>query len=180
MPAHFPCETPRRTDQDGRQARFADTGAHPNLHSNLPPSIMCFSQEPIPEVVSASSLARYGPDAPFRHREVMRQWVEDVFARENHGGLVEYGTTVELAEFRDDEWVLTLRKPSSDPRKDRWWRESFDKLVVATGHYYLPYIPTIPGLAEYTERYPGRIKHSKHYRTAEEFRNKVRSVCDFS
>ena len=96
IPSQFPCET-RRID-DG-SLWYTDTGAHENLHSNLPPDIMSFTQEPIPTTVSERARAQWGPDAPFRHREVMRQWVESIFTRGNHTGLVSYGTAVELAPF---------------------------------------------------------------------------------
>lgn len=135
---------------------------------------MSFTQEPIPQVVSERMIALYGLDAPFRHRDIMRQWVEDILTRDNRKGMLEFDTTVELAEKVGNEWLLTLRKEVPRESVDSWWQERFDSLVVATGHYYLPYIPSIPGLADYDERYPGRIIHSKHYPTAENFRGKVR------
>ncbi|ETS74129.1 hypothetical protein PFICI_13995 [Pestalotiopsis fici W106-1] len=133
---------------------------------------MSFTQEPIPTTVSERARAQWGLDAPFRHREVMRQWVEGIFTRGDHTGLVSYGTAVELAEYVDSEWVLTLRKACMDKSTDYWWQERFDAVVVATGHYYLPYIPKIPGMLEYDERFPGRIQHSKHFRSVEDFRDK--------
>lgn len=139
---------------------------------------MSFTQEPIPDVVSDRARAQWGPDAPFRHREVMRQWVEDIFTRGDHAGLVSYGTSVELADYVNGEWVLTLRKASSSEKEtatDYWWQETFDAVAVATGHYYLPYIPKIPGMLEWDEKFPGKIRHSKHFRNAEDFRDKVGS-----
>ncbi|KAK7420961.1 hypothetical protein QQX98_002526 [Neonectria punicea] len=133
---------------------------------------MSFTQEPIPKVVSECTLAKYGPNAPFRHREVIREWVEGILKRDGNDGLVEFNTTVELAEKTGDEWVLTLRKTTSGDSEDHWWQERFDAVVVATGHYYLPHVPDIPGLVQYEQRYPGRIKHTKHYQTAEEFKDK--------
>ncbi|KAK6080400.1 allantoate permease [Seiridium cupressi] len=172
VPSSFPCETPRSEAINSEAERYAHTGAHEHLHSNLPPSIMCFSQEPIPELVSERSLVRYGPDSPFRHREVVREWVESIFTRGSHRNLVEFGTIVELVEYKDDEWTLTLRKLSEDQQKNHWWQEKFDKLVVATGHYYVPYIPDTYGLVKYDEAFPGRIMHTKHYRNIEDFRDK--------
>ncbi|KAF7526672.1 hypothetical protein G7054_g10692 [Neopestalotiopsis clavispora] len=172
IPSQFPCKAPRIDDPS---RRYTDTAAHENLYSNLPPDIMGFTQEPIPAVISDHDCAQWGPDAPFRHREVMRQWVEDIFTRGNHTNLVSYGTAVELAEYVDDEWVLTLRKGSSCDDKeatDFWWQERFDAVVVATGHYYLPHIPKIPGMLEYDAKFPGRIQHSKHFRNVEDFRDK--------
>ena len=86
--------------------------------------------------------------------------------------MIEFNTSVELAEKVGKEWVLTLRKDVPEGAANYWWQERFDALVVATGHYHLPYIPDISGLSEYGEAFPGKIKHTKHYDTAEEFRGK--------
>lgn len=134
---------------------------------------MSFTQEGIPAVLSQQTLERYGPDAPFRHWPIVRQWVEDIFTRGGHDKLVEFNTTVEKVEKHDQKWVLTLRKETPQDTTDEWWAEEFDAVVVASGHYNLPYIPDIPGLSEYEDRYPGSIRHSKHYRSVDEFRNKV-------
>ncbi|KAL5343252.1 putative dimethylaniline monooxygenase [Aspergillus crustosus] len=128
--------------------------------------------EPLSKTLSERTLAHYGPESPFRHRDVMKKWVKDVFARGQHEHLIEFSTTVELAEYTRGEWVLTLRKSVESQENDYWWQERFDAIVVASGHYYLPSIPDIPGMVEYDLKYPGRIKHSKHHETSEEFSGK--------
>ncbi|OJD30793.1 thiol-specific monooxygenase [Diplodia corticola] len=172
IPSQFPAETPRSEAVNGHDSRFTHTAVWDHLHSNIPPSVMDYTQEPFPNIVSEQSLSRFGPDAPFRHRSVIRDWVENIFVQAGHTKLVEFSTTVELAEQRGDEWILTLRKEIPGKDKDVWWQETFDALVVASGHYYVPFIPNIPGLIEYDQRFPGRIHHSKHYRSPEPFRNK--------
>lgn len=172
-PSTFPAETPKSEDVNSHQRRFTDTAVWGHLHSNIPPSVMSYTQEPFPEIISEQSLARFGPKAPFRHREVIRDWVESLFVRAGHEKIVEFSTTVERAEKRGDEWVLTLRKEIPNKTRDLWWQETFDALVVASGHYYVPFVPSIPGLIEFDESFPGVISHSKHYRNPEDFRNKV-------
>ncbi|KAF7555917.1 hypothetical protein G7Z17_g1794 [Cylindrodendrum hubeiense] len=172
VPLTFPSETPKAEKVNSPQLRYSDTGAHKNLHSNLPPSIMAFSQEPIPKVLSERTLAAYGPSSPFRHITVVREWVTGILKRGGHEHLVEYNTTVELVEKQGDEWVLTLRKDVPGESTNYWWQERFDSVVVATGHYYLPFVPNIFGLAEYAEKYPTRIVHSKHYQDNTAFKGK--------
>lgn len=173
IPSSLPCETPKTERINSHQLRYSDTAVHETLHSNITPIIMSFTTEPIPETLSDQTLLQYGPGAPFRHRELVREWVEAIFNRGGHEKLVEFNTTVELAEKKGDEWVLTLRKVVPGRSKDYWWQEVFDAVVVASGHFYVPYVPAIPGLLDYDEKYPGRIRHSKHFRSLEEFRNKV-------
>lgn len=138
---------------------------------------MSFTQEPIPEVLSKRTLEQYGGKAPFRHREVIREWVENIFHDKGHQNLIEFNTTVEHVEKKGEEWVLTLRKILPGSIKNYWWQEVFDALVVASGHYSLPYIPNIPGIVEYEAKFPGRIRHSKHFRSTDDFKGKVRFSC---
>ncbi len=178
LPPALPAETPVTPAVNSVRRRYADSGAYADLHSNLPPQHMAFTQEPLPAAVSARSRAQYGPDAPFRHRAVVRQWVEDLFRRGGHLGRVVFGTTVERVEKQGGAWVLTLRReaPSeSEPgqRVNRWWQETFDAVVVASGRYALPYLPPVPGLAAYAARFPGRVVHSKHFRGAAAFADKT-------
>ncbi|EXJ78573.1 hypothetical protein A1O1_08974 [Capronia coronata CBS 617.96] len=170
IPTDFPCDTNKTESINSYQIRYSDTGIHENLHSNLPPQTMSFTQEPIPNIISERALAQYGPNAPFRHREVIREWVEEIFNHAGHQDLVEFNTTVEHAEKRGDEWVLTLRKLIPEKKRNHWWQEVFDAVVVATGHFSLPYVPDIPGLVEYDQRFPGTVRHSKHFRSTNEFK----------
>ncbi|KAI1391001.1 FAD/NAD(P)-binding domain-containing protein [Hypoxylon trugodes] len=170
LPPQLPTVTPVSEEINGHQRRFSDTALHENLHSNITPSIMSYTQEPFPNKLSPRTLAEHGPGAPFRHHTVIREWIEGIFSRGGHEKLLELNTTVERAEKIGSEWVLTLRKESSG--RNYWWRETFDALVVATGHYNVPWFPNIPGLLEYDEKFPGRIQHSKHFRNSSKFKGK--------
>ncbi|KAG8162203.1 hypothetical protein KVR01_007968 [Diaporthe batatas] len=58
----------------------------------------------------------------------------------------------------------TLRKDEDGKHSfhERSW--TFDAVVVAAGHYHVPLIPEVPGLAEWKRKYPDRVRHSKSYR----------------
>lgn len=174
IPAQLPAVTAASEPVNGHQRRFSDTAIHEHLHSNITPEIMSFSTEPFPGTLSERALAEYGPGAPFRHHGVIREWVEGIFARGDHEKLVELETTVERAEKAGGEWVLTLRKEGGG--RNYWWREHFDALVVATGHYNVPWFPEIDGLLEWDSKFPRSVVHSKHFRSTEQFRNKVWSA----
>ncbi|KAI1776321.1 FAD/NAD(P)-binding domain-containing protein [Hypoxylon cercidicola] len=166
----LPAVTPLSEAVNGHQRRFSDTALHEHLHSNITPALMSYTQEPFPAKLSARTLAEYGPGAPFRHHSTIREWVEAIFSRGGHEKLVELSTTVEKAEKVGGEWVLTLRKEALG--RNYWWRETFDALVVATGHYNVPWFPDVPGLVEYDRKFPGNILHSKHFRNASPFKGK--------
>ncbi|KAF2436865.1 FAD/NAD(P)-binding domain-containing protein [Tothia fuscella] len=170
IPAQLPTRTPISRTVNDHQVRYSDSPQHEYLHSNIIPSIMAYSKYPFPPTISDQIRERYGPAAPFRDREIIREWIEDIFVQNGHDKLLELGTTVEKAEKIQGKWVLTLRK--EDKGKNYWWTEEFDALVVASGHYNIPWIPEVEGLLDYDAKYPGRILHSKHFRDAKEFTGK--------
>ncbi|KAF7717034.1 Flavin-containing monooxygenase [Penicillium ucsense] len=171
IPDQMPCWTPLSS-----QDRFMDSPVYPGLETNVDVSAMCYSQEPIPAIRSQWSIERHGEDTPFRHHSVIRQYIEDLFTHKEYDRLVEYNTTVERAikEPQDSKWTLTLRRTGmhNGTQADYWWTETFDAVVVASGHYAVPYIPAIPGLTEFARQYPGSVEHTKHYRGPEKYRAK--------
>ena len=172
IPEQLPAVTPISKLINGHQERFSDTAIHEQLHSNIIPEVMSFSEEPFPNKLSDRTLSEYGPDSPYRHHSVIREWIESIFTRGSNDKLLELNTTVERAEKSNSEWTLTLRKETLG--RNYWWRETFDALIVATGHYNVPWFPNTPGLLEYDRKHPGAIYHSKHFRDASEFSGKVR------
>lgn len=156
---------------NGYQLRFSDTAIHENLHSNITPEIMSFSTHPFPNILSSRTLSEYGPNAPFRRHTVIRDWVEGIFKSSGHEKLLELSTTVERAVKAGGEWNLTLRKEVNG--RNYWWREKFDALVVATGHYNIPWFPEIDGLLDWEQKFPGSVVHSKHFRGPKRFEGKV-------
>lgn len=153
---------------------------------------------------TARSVARHGADTPFRHWTAMRAYVERLVRRRGYdgdgdgdGGMVAYGVTVELAEKvrrkggtgdeDDEEWRLVLRREERNDENgdgdggedvDYWWEERFDAVVVASGHFNVPYVPRVEGLAAFARARERGVMHSKQYRGREGFRGKV-SPCSF-
>ena len=171
IPEQLPAVTPKSQEINDHQLRFSDTSQHEHLHSNIHPSVMSFTDAPFPDVISQRILDYYGRVDHFRDRETIRKWIASIFERPGNRELLQLGTTVERAEKKAGEWVLTLR--TEKPDGNHWWQERFDALVVASGHYNLPWFPNLPGLIEYDRRFPGRVIHAKHFRGGEKFKDKV-------
>ncbi|KAL4744522.1 hypothetical protein BDW72DRAFT_188326 [Aspergillus terricola var. indicus] len=175
IPASLPCYTPPL-----KAHRYTDSHIYPNLHTNVDASVMEYSgpDEKIPTVRSEWSIGLHGEDTPFRHHEVICGYVESLLNRNGYQDLVEYNTTVERAVKDDEknEWILTLRKAGKGEEgkegMDYWWTETFDALVVASGHYHVPYVPSIPGLKRFAEKYPGSVEHAKQYRGPGKYKGK--------
>lgn len=168
MPAMLPTRLPR-----SKQARYTESSVYPYLETNVDSIPMSFSQEPISDERSKLSISKHGYDSPFRHHSVIRKYIESLVNRNGYDKLVSYNTTVELAEKAGSEWRLVLRKSSDEQGDDAWWEERFDAVIVASGHYNVPYIPKIEGLDEFERIRPGSVKHSKMFRGRDAHRGKV-------
>lgn len=143
--------------------RYAESSIYPYLETNVGAVPMSFELVPFPSTTTAWSRGHYGDTTPFRPWTAVRGYIQSVAGR--HPDHVEYGVTVERAVKDGDEWELVLRRSGAE--KDMWWAERFDALVVASGHYHVPYVPAIPGLEAFEAQRPGAVLHSKHYRGRE-------------
>lgn len=153
--------------------RFDETSIYPTLETNIDAAAMEFSQEPFPEERTDFNVARHGPDSPFRHWKAVQGYLEGMVRRRGYEGWVSYGTFVELVEKDDGgRWILTLRQVLEGRKEERWWRESFDAVLVASGHYHVPFIPHTEGLSALASKFPGIVQHSKAYRKPEFYKNK--------
>lgn len=153
---------------------------YPYLETNVDSLAMSFSQEAIPEQRSTLSVSKHGNDTPFRSHGVIREYVESLVKRNSYEKLVSYNTSVELAEKVGNEWRLVLRKDGDVRGEDEWWEEWFDAVVVASGHFHVPYIPKIEGLVALERAHPGSVKHSKMFRGRDAYRGKVSLVLSIN
>ncbi|KAF1952538.1 FAD/NAD(P)-binding domain-containing protein [Byssothecium circinans] len=177
LPPTLPSSLPARTPKPA-QPRYAESSVYPYLETNVDAIPMSFSQEPIPNQRTQLSISKHGDDTPFRHHSVIRNYLAGLVNRKGYDTLVSYNTTVELAERVGCEWRLVLRK--SGGKEDEWWEERFDAVIVASGHYNVPYIPRIEGLGDFARARPESVKHSKMYRGRDAYRGKRVAVVGAS
>ncbi|OTA95383.1 hypothetical protein M434DRAFT_208131 [Hypoxylon sp. CO27-5] len=157
-PLEIPNELPQVTAPNRRE-RFSKTPIYNSLTTNVPDIAMCFSDRRF----------AYGPFAP---HYVPRQYVESYFSFHGTDSLLSLNTTVEdvsklkpTSKSKLERWKLTLRRYDPSRHVDIWWQEEFDAVVLANGHYSVPYVPQVKGLEEYIAKFPGRVQHSKYYRS---------------
>ncbi|PVI00307.1 flavin-containing monooxygenase FMO [Periconia macrospinosa] len=168
IPSSLPAKTPKPV-----QKQYTESSVYPYLETNVDAIPMSFSQEPIPTQRSDLSISKHGQNTPFRHHSVIRKYISDLVNRKGYENLVSYNTTVELAEKQGKDWRLVLRRNGGEGQQDEWWEERFDAVVVANGHYHVPYIPRIEGLDAFEAARPGSVKHSKMFRGRDSYRGKT-------
>lgn len=101
----------------------------------------------------------YGPFAP---HWIPKQYIENYFSWHRTDDLLVLNTTVEdvtLIDRKSGRWRLTLRRPNATREEEEWWQEEFDGLIIANGHYSVPFVSQLVrdsrqsiGYADYTSR----------------------------
>ncbi|KAF1955038.1 FAD/NAD(P)-binding domain-containing protein [Byssothecium circinans] len=163
-PLKAPSSFPSATAPSG-QARFDRTPIYSELTTNVPEIVMSFSDERF----------AYGPFAP---HWVPKQYIQNYFSSHRADQYLVLNTTVEDVSriaprgSRSERWKLTLRRYDPIEKADIWWQEEFNAVIIANGHYSVPFIPSVKGLNEYMAAFPGRVSHSKTYRSATHYTNK--------
>ena len=136
-PAKIPGSLPTETKHDGRQ-RFANTPIYEQLTTNVPDIAMSFTDLKFP----------YGPFVP---HWIPRQYIENYFSYHQADDCLVLNTTVEeVRKIKSDRWRLVLRKYDAAREIDIWWQEDFDALVIANGHYSVPFVSTSLPRHDYT------------------------------
>jgi cation diffusion facilitator CzcD-associated flavoprotein CzcO len=99
---------------------------------------MCFSDSPFP----------YGPFVP---HYIPRQYIENYYAIHKTDSFLVLNTTVEdlawVSSTRNSanaHWKLSLRHYDATRQLDSWWEEKFDAVVLANGHYSVPFVCDSP------------------------------------
>jgi cation diffusion facilitator CzcD-associated flavoprotein CzcO len=86
----------------------------------------------------------YGPFVP---HWIPKQYIENYFARHRTDSYLVLNTTVEdisripaTEKQHAGNWRLTLRRFDPTRQADVWWEEKFDAVVLANGHYSVPFV----------------------------------------
>lgn len=125
-----------------------------SLHTNLPTAIMQLADLSFPD------------DTPsFPSHAAIHKYLETYARHFGVSSLVRLNSTVTGAEKVGGRW--RLHASSAD---DGEYEEDFDRLVVASGHFSKPQYVSIKGI----EHFPGRVTHSRSYRTPDVYIGKVR------
>ncbi|KAK2623654.1 hypothetical protein QTJ16_006835 [Diplocarpon rosae] len=129
------------------------------LNTNIPKCLMQYSDQ---EFLSESTLfpsrqdvqsylIKYSQD--IRHMIFFSTQVEDVSLSHENG---------------KDLWTLIAKSTVTGEQKTK----KYDAVVVANGHYSVPWIPSVPGMRDFSAAYPSVISHSKTYRSPSNFKDK--------
>ncbi|KAK5173337.1 monooxygenase [Saxophila tyrrhenica] len=125
------------------------------LETNIPRGLMGFSDQEWP------SNCQLFPN----HKTVLR-YLEDYAQDVLH--LIRFNNKVlDITQTSNGRWLIESRKTTHDQLPNQ--SETFDAVLVASGHFDVPYIPSVSGITAWHDTYPGSITHSKFYRHPSDF-----------
>ncbi|KAL4810001.1 hypothetical protein BDV18DRAFT_51647 [Aspergillus unguis] len=142
------------------------------LDTNVPADLMAFTHTSFPEENSPVSIERYGEGNATRPFHVVAQYLNGIV--EKYREYISFNTTAVSVEKLKGKWKLTLRRPETADNEVRelWWQEEFDAVIVATGQYNVPFIPTIPGLDTAVKNHPAALEHVNAFRSRDHYAGK--------
>lgn len=134
------------------------TPLYDRLEANIPRGLVGYSDQDWPSEC---------PLFP-RHAEIL-EYVEK-YSKEIKDLIHLETRVVNVQPIDDDRWAVTTQPIAPARQGDSSKHiETFDAVIVASGHYDVPYIPDVPGIASWHAAHPGRISHSKFYRRSEQY-----------
>ncbi|MEX0922474.1 MAG: NAD(P)/FAD-dependent oxidoreductase [Rhodovibrionaceae bacterium] len=129
------------------------------LWSNGPKECLEFSDYTFDE--------HFGKPIPsFPPREVLEDYVLGRAKKSGVRGKIRFNTVVRLVEHDADTDSFNLTVEDLESGVVR--HETFDYVIVSTGHFSVPNVPYFEGV----EKFPGRVLHSHDFRDAQEFAGK--------
>ncbi|KAG7664098.1 uncharacterized protein J8A68_002352 [[Candida] subhashii] len=168
---------PKRNENRGvkevwldNELEWSRSGIYPNLFTNIPARFTRFSfMENEEKYYDTTERKIY----PFMYHQELSGRFSDFIKAEKLDEYVRVNSTVEnLIKNQDTgKWDISIRKKNENRDESEWYLESFDAVVIANGHYTVPFIPNIPGMAGFNAKFPGVLMHAKSFRDPEEFKD---------
>ncbi|AJE44854.1 NAD(P)-binding domain-containing protein [Celeribacter indicus] len=104
--------------------------------------------------------------ASYPPRAVLFDYIEGRVLKADVRDWIRFSTVVRWVEYHAEtgDFEVTVH----DMAEDRVYRERFDNVIVASGHFSSPNVPEYPGF----DQFNGRIVHAHDFRDAREFEGK--------
>jgi trimethylamine monooxygenase len=103
------------------------------------------------------------PIPSYPPRAVLHDYIMGRVEKAGMRQYVRFNTVVRWVDY--DESIGKFHVTTKDLKSDALTTETFDFVVVASGHFSTPNVPHFPGI----EVFPGRVMHAHDFRDANEF-----------
>lgn len=102
--------------------------------------------------------------ASYPPRAVLFDYIKGRVEKAGVRDWIRFSSAVRDVSFAGDQFTVTVK----DLVEDRLYQETFDHVIVCTGHFSTPNSPQFEGF----DNFPGRILHAHDFRDAVEFKDK--------
>lgn len=148
IPSVDPYKTEPPVVKHGKQVYYG--AMYKDLETNIPKEVMMYNKTPFGEALQT-----------FPTRDNVLKYVQAY--GEPVSSVVKLNADVTAVQKVGRVWTVTYTKDSQE------YTQTFDAVVICTGHYDLPYIPEVLGIEQWAARYPNSISHSKYYNDPADF-----------
>ncbi|GAB7349601.1 hypothetical protein MBLNU459_g0289t1 [Dothideomycetes sp. NU459] len=134
------------------------------LETNIPRTLMGFSDFDWPQDAQL-----------FPKHETVTQYIEDYSKDVKH--LITFQTQVLDVSIAPTEggghpkWIVKTSEVEVQG-SGRTEQRIYDAVIIASGHFAVPYIPDIKGIKAWSGKYPNAISHSMYYQKPEQYNAK--------
>jgi trimethylamine monooxygenase len=104
------------------------------------------------------------PIPSYPPREVLFDYIKGRAERSGIRKYIEFGTVARWVTYCEETGKFTVAVERLADNTTR--EETFDRLIVASGHFSTPNVPHFEGI----EEFPGRVLHAHDYRNPDEFK----------
>jgi cation diffusion facilitator CzcD-associated flavoprotein CzcO len=162
LPQTDPYYVPHNSEQQhiipGQKPTFT-TPIYDELETNIPLELLGYSDQ------------GWAEETPlFPDHATVLKYLERYGQKVRH--LVRFATQVlDVQLDAAEKWTVTTQAIGDMAGNKQTIKQSttFDAVLVANGHYDVPFVPNTPGITEWNAAYPGRISHSKYFRQSKSY-----------
>lgn len=104
--------------------------------------------------------------ASYPPRAVLWDYIKGRVEKAGVRDWIRFNTPIRWIEYNDGTDTFTVT--AHDQIKDHTYKEQFDNVIVASGHFSTPNVPYYPGF----DTFNGRVLHAHDFRDAREFEGK--------
>lgn len=162
------------TKNNGSKPTWANSGIYKHLYSNVPSRYLRNSFIPYEEQRGLKYTTKALLDPLITNFEITRRLLNftDQFQLEKHVRV--NSEVVDISKTSDGvKWKITVKETSGSHENINWYTEIFDAVIVSTGHYSVPYVPSLKGLSSWNAQFESSVFHSKSFRDPQIFKDKV-------
>ncbi|QLL34390.1 hypothetical protein HG536_0G02510 [Torulaspora globosa] len=151
---------------------FSDkTGLYDDFMSNVPEDLMRYEDDI--NDYGQNACARNDRIAPLTDLPSIKYHLDNFISKNDLEENYRMNTSVEYVDKTGaSKWMVVAKRSVPENDYDEWYIEYFDAVVVASGHFQIPYIPFFMskpegrGAAEtaihrFNQKYPGTLVHVK-------------------